>query len=395
MIPELRAAFNRGFTEQKYSALCTLLDRRCGTEIGFRISETPTFISRELLAMMADAGVDMLRQLMSNQTYLAESRKVIPPEYNFANDTPQPLFVAFDFGLVREEDGRIAPKLIELQGFPTLYAYQPVLAETYREVYGLPAGLRHLLSDLDLESYHRLVRRAILGHHDPHTVVLLELDPHLQKTLPDFLLTERLCGIRTVNIRDVIKDGKRLFYPYEGKKIPISRIYNRTIVDELIRKEVRLPFDPCEELDVEWAGHPNWFFRLSKFSLPFLKHPTVPRTFFLSDLSPLPEDLDRWVLKPLFSFAGSGVIVGPTKEDLARIPETDRQKYILQERIEYAGVVESPYGGTKTEFRIMYIWEDEPVAVNQLVRMGRGKMMGVDHNRNMVWVGSSAGFYEG
>ena len=52
----------------------------------------------------------------------------------------------------------------------------------------------------------------------------------------------------------------------DGAGKPIRRIYRRAITDELDRSSVELQFDLRDDLDVEWAGHPNWFFRLSDFA---------------------------------------------------------------------------------------------------------------------------------
>ena len=224
-------------------------------------------------------------------------------------------------------------------------------------------------------------------------MILMEIDPEHQKTLPDFLLTEKLLGIATVDITEIEKRGNELFYDRGGQRTPIRRIYNRAIVDELVRKKLKLSFNFTDDLEVEWAGHPNWYFRMSKFSLPFLRHECVPKTSFLDRVEPVPQDLENYVIKPLFSFAGLGVILNPTKEDLANIPKAKRSQYILQERMQFEPVIETPLGGTKAEIRIMYIWLDELLPVMTIVRMGRGLMMGVDHNKNMQWVGSSAGFY--
>jgi hypothetical protein len=280
-----------------------------------------------------------------------------------------------------------------LQGFPSLYAYQAMLSQVYQEVFELDENLRYLLSGLEWEGYKTLLRRAIVGDHDPQNVVLLEIDPQHQKTLPDFVLTEKLLGIPTVDITEIEKRGNELFYDRAGQRTAIKRIYNRAIVDELVRKKPKLNFNFTDDLEVEWAGHPNWYFRMSKFSLPFLKHPCVPKTQFLNRVEPVPDDLANYVIKPLFSFAGLGVIMNPTKSDLANIPKDKRSQYILQERMEFESVIETPFGGTKAEVRIMYIWLDELLPVMTIIRMGRGLMMGVDHNKNMEWVGSSAGFY--
>jgi hypothetical protein len=164
----------------------------------------------------------------------------------------------------------------------------------------------------------------------------------------------------------------------------------------LERKQVEAPFQWTDDLQVEWAGHPNWFYRLSKFSLPWLQHPTVPRSHFLHELTELPAAPENFVLKPLYSFAGLGVIVGPTLEQLEEIPMRERRNYILQERVRFTPVIDTPHGPTMAEIRIMYIWLPSmqlPMAANMIVRMGRGKQMGVDYNKNLEWVGASAGFY--
>jgi hypothetical protein len=393
MIPSLRKRFNERFTLEKYQAFIKRMAERCGAPVEFRLAETPCFFPKALLERMAQYGAELIHQLETPE-YQKASAKAIPPEFNVPDETPHPMFIQVDFGLVKDAAGELQPKLVELQGFPSLYAYQAVLAQVYQEVFGLDENLRYLHRGMDWEGYKALLRRAIVGRHDPENVILMEIDPLHQKTRPDFLVTERLLGIPTVSITEIEKQGRQLSYRKDGKRILIRRIYNRAIVDELVRKKLKLNFRFDEKLDVEWAGHPNWYFRMSKFSLPYLRHECVPQTYFLDQVSELP-DLEKYVLKPLFSFAGLGVLINPTKEDLAAIPNDRRGDYILQERMEFEPVVETPFGGTKAEIRIMYIWVDELLPVLTIVRMGRGKMMGVDHNKNMEWVGSSAAFYPG
>jgi hypothetical protein len=343
---------------------------------------------------MAADGKELIRQLVGNPEYLAKSELAVPAEFKVPNEPEHPMFVQVDFGLVRDAAGELRPKLVELQAFPSLYAYQGPLAEAYVEAYGLGAsGLKYLLSGLESSSYRDLLRRAIVRDHDPQNVILMEIDPAHQKTLPDFLLTEKMLGVRTVDIVDIKKDGSRLYYERGGLRVPIERIYNRAIVDELERKNVKLNFDWRDELDVEWAGHPNWYFRISKFSIPYLQHASVPKTWFLDRLSDIPEDLENYALKPLYSFAGMGVVIAPTRADIAAIPAEKRPYYILQERMHFEPVIATPFGETKAEVRVMYLWLDELVPVLTIIRMGRGLMMGVDHNKNMEWVGASAGFY--
>ena len=390
MIPSYRQDFNSRFTPEKYERLRREMTSRCGMEIPFALCETPCFFPAELVEHMGEDGKALIRQLVENPEYRARSEASIPAKFRVPNESPHPMFVQVDFGLVRDSAGDLQPKLVELQAFPSLYAYQPVLAQAYIDVFSLDAKLRFFLSGLDSAAYQRLLQDAIVAGHDPANVVLMEVHPEEQKTRPDFLLTEKLLGIRTVCITKIRKQGRRLLYEEGGKQVPIERIYNRTIVDELERKGVTLPFDFRDELDVEWAGHPNWYFRISKYSIPYLKHPSVPRTWFLDQLPEVPADLENFVLKPLYSFAGLGVMIAPSRQDVDAIPAAKRSEYILQERLNFTPVVETPYGATKVELRFMYVWLDQLIPVLTIVRMGRGLMMGVDQNKNMAWVGSSA-----
>ncbi len=395
MIPSYRQDFNSHFTPEKYERLRREMISRCGMEVPFPLCETPCFFPEALVERMGEDGKALIRQLVDNPGYRARSESSIPAKFRVPNESPHPMFICVDFGLVRDSAGELQPKLVELQAFPSLYAYQPVLAHTYMDVFDLDPTLRYFLSGLDSASYRRLLQDAIVAGHDPANVVLMEVYPEEQKTRPDFLLTEKLLGIRTVCITKIRKSGRRLFYEENGNQIPIQRIYNRAIVDELERKGVDLPFDFRDDLDVEWAGHPNWYFRISKYSIPYLKHASVPRTWFLDQLPEVPADLENFVLKPLYSFAGLGVVIAPSRADIDAIPASKRSEYILQERMNFTPLVETPYGLTKAELRIMYVWLDKLIPVMTIVRMGRGLMMGVDHNKNMKWVGSSAALVSG
>ena len=379
MIPSHRQWFNRSYSEAQYRRFLELLEQRFGEPTPFRHSETPVFLPAALVDKMARYGREMVDQLLANPQYEQASREAIPAQFRVPNEAAEPLFIQADFGL----DATGEPKLVEIQGFPSLYSYQPMMAECYREAYGIDASLAMLPGGLSLPEYHRLLREAIVGSHDPENVILLEIDPAHQKTRHDFVMTERLFGVRAVDIATLRKQANRLYYDRDGTLTPVHRIYNRAIVDELLRKQIPLAFDFRDDLDVEWAGHPNWFFRLSKFSLPYLKHPAVPRTQWVTPVA----DPERWVLKPLYSFAGTGVIVGPTAEQIA----SARGDYILQERVDFHPVIATPFGPTKIEVRLMYIGRQ---VVNTIIRMGRGAQMGVDFNKGFDWVGASAAFVE-
>ena len=393
MIPSLRQDFNARFTPEKYRQFEQEMAQRCGTPVKFRLCETPCFFDKALLDRMSVAGSELIHQLTDSANYRQISDHAIPAAFRVPNESRNPMFIQVDFGLVRDTSGELQPKLVELQAFPSLYAYQPMLAQTYIDVFGLNSKLKYFLGGLDANSYQRLLSQAILAGHDPEQVILMEIDPLEQKTLPDFLLTERTQGIPIVNITDVKKEGRNLSYERNGRRIPIRRIYNRAIVDELERKNLNLQFRFTDDLDVEWAGNPNWFFRMSKFSLPYLRHESVPKTWFLDQVKELPPDLENYTLKPLFSFAGLGVTIGPKKAEIDAVRVENRSQWVLQERMYFEPIIETPHGKTKAEVRIMYIWDQELLPVLTILRLGRGVMMGVDQNKNMEWVGSSAALY--
>ncbi|WP_263384383.1 ATP-grasp domain-containing protein [Granulicella arctica] len=403
MLEPFRSDFNSRFTPEKYQSLLRRLDNSTRSTIGFRICETPCFLPKALIDELGAIGASLTHQLVGNPEYMAASAGAVPDQYRVPNESPHPHFMTADFGLTHDASGEITPKLVELQAFPSIFGYQSVACEAYIDTYGLSKNLDWLQSSISEVHYWNLLRTVILGRHQPENVILAEIEPESQKTLPDFHVYEDKLGIATVDIATLKKEGRRLFYQKNrnsGPWIPVHRIFNRAIVDELVRKHVQLNFDYRDDLDVEWAGHPNWYFRISKFSLPFLDHPSVPRTIFLNDWfdrgpASLPLDRNNIILKPLYSFAGRGIQFAPTDEDLASIPVSERSLYLLQERIRFDPVIDTPFGMTQAEIRIMYLWPDggELQPTINLVRMGRGLMMGVDHNKDQQWVGGSAGLF--
>jgi hypothetical protein len=395
MIPARRQAFNQAWTQAQYERVLAILTETAGSAPGFPISETPCFFTRAFIDDLAKTGADLIQQLDTNPAAMAAANQIVPERFTGPGEDPVPRFLQVDFGLVRTADGRIEPRLVELQAFASLYGLQRVLAEAYRDAFALPASLDVFLGGLNAATYEAIVGNAILGGHDPTEVVLMEIEPRWQKTWPDFAITENIWGVRAIDTSAVRREGRQLFYDRDGRRVRIRRIYNRVIPDELDRKGIELPFDYRDDLDVEWAGHPAWYFRISKFSIPWLRHPVVPRTWFLHELDEMPADRENYVLKPLYSFAGGGIVFAPTDADLAAISGEERMNYILQERVSFAPLIETPHGPTQVEIRIMYVWDDVLRPVMPLLRMGRGRMMGVDHNKGLRWVGASAALIEG
>ena len=390
-----RARFNANFTEEKYTALLRSVNESEIWPADFRISETPIFLTPEFTREITTAAREMIAQVQTPE-FREHARDAIPPKLVVPNENAHPLFVQVDFAVCTGENGRLTPRLIELQGFPSLYSYQLFFWRCLRANFpDLPPQWQPFFSGLDEHSYLELLRSVIVGEADPESVILLEIEPERQKTRIDFASSESGLGVRPVCLTSIRKRGRQLFYQPDGREIRIERIYNRVIFDELLRRpELKPGFDFREELDVRWVGHPNWYFRISKHALPFLKTAHTSGAFFADEFPPN-ESLSDYVLKPLYSFAGLGVEMDPTPEKLAALPEP--HAWILQRKVTYAEFVPTPDGHrSKAEIRMMFLWpeEGEPILVNNLVRMSQGKMMGVDFNMDKTWVGSSIALHQ-
>lgn len=392
MIPEIRKKFNNDFSEKVYHDFLDDLNSVLKYPTGFRVCETPLFLSHELTNELIKACEEVISQIKTEE-FIKRSEAAIPQHLKVPNDFDHPPFLQLDFAITKSED-RFLPKLIELQAFPSLYGFQVYLNETIRKYFDIPVGFNSYFSGLNKTAYRALLTKLIIGNCDPENVILLEIEPEKQKTRIDFAATEELTGVTTVCLSKIKKRGKKIFYSKDGREIQVKRIYNRVIFDELERKNLKFDFDFRDEIEAEWVGHPNWFFKISKFSLPMLKGNYVPDCYFLNELDKYPKNLNDFVLKPLFSFAGLGVDVDVTKEKLDAI--AIRNNYILQQKVNYAPLLETPDGYSKTEIRMMFLWEnknEKPLLVNNLIRTSKGKMMGVDFNKNQTWIGSSIAYH--
>src|SRR5438876_9310894 len=333
---ELRARFNADFTPEKYAALQRCVNETEKWPADFRLSETPIFLTREFHDEVAAAAKEIVGKTRT-PGFAQHATTAIPPGLDVPNETAHPAFLVVDFGVCTVES-RLVPRLIELQAFPSLYGFQLLVLRCMRKAY--PAIPRHRTSaygGMHDNDYLKLLRKTIVADSDPQNVILLEIDPAKQKTRIDFGCTESILGISPVSVTDITKRGRQLFYRRDGREVPIERIYNRVIFDELLRRpELKLPFSFQEDLDVVWVGHPNWYFRISKHSLPFLTSPYSSSAFF-ADEFPANKSFGDFVLKPLYSFAGLGVDMEPTREKLAALARP--HEWILQEKVQYAEFV--------------------------------------------------------
>ena len=395
-----RRAYNLAFRPELYQAYLARLEKVVGCSIPFRVAETPLFIPAPLRDRLARHATEIVRQI-SRPALIEKMKLAIPPHLDVPGMDALPNCVQVDFAIVRGPDGELDGRVVELQAFPSLYALMVLQSEAFAEelrtIPGLDKPWSIYFSGLDRAAFVERLRRAVLGGEAPESVVLLDLDPINQKTYPDFVATKLLIGVDAVCPTTLIREGRKLYRRVGGELVQVKRLYNRVVFDELEAKKVELPFRYTDDLDVTWCSHPNWYWTWSKYTLPFIDHPAVPRARRLSELDRVPDDLSRYVLKPLFSFAGAGVKVDVTPEDLAAVPDEQRSGWLLQEKITYEPALEMPDGnGVKAEVRMMFLRapdEPEPTLALNLVRLSRGKMLGVDQNRDLTWVGGSVGIW--
>jgi hypothetical protein len=394
MDPSARKTYNENFTEEKYQKFLAGLNDGLKDPIAFRVAETPVFLTDDFRDKLIAAGNDIVDVILQPD-FKQLTERAIPDKWRVPNENGHPHFIALDFGVCSDGEGNIVPKLIELQGFPSLFGFQAKLAETYRSAFGIADDWSVFFNGMDEQDYLSLLKKTIIGNHQPDEVVLMDVNAHGQKTAVDFYLTQKYIGTPVVTLEELEQDDNRLFYRANGEKKLIKRIYNRLIFDEIENRPdiLNKAVDIRQSLDVEWITHPNWFYRVSKFTMPYLKGNYIPQTQFLHQLNKIPADLENYVLKPLFSFAGQGVIIDVSKSDIDHIK--DPENWILQEKVNYEPVVKAPDGGVKVEIRLLYLWpngDEKPTLAINLARLSRGKMIGVRYNKDFDWVGGTVAF---
>ncbi len=398
MIKQTRTNYNKAFTPEKYAAFKESISAAYSHTPPFRLAESPIFVSNFLRDRLV-AACEEISETIYHPKFKEWSLGALAGEdLNIPGEDDHTLFLQMDFGICLDENGQPTPQLIEAQGFPSLYFFQDLLTKKYKAHFDIPSDYLSYFDGLDAESYIELLRAAIIGDTDPKNVVLLEIEPEKQATCIDFLCAQDKLGLKVLCISQLKKRGKDLYYlDKDGQEVPVYKIFNRVIFDELLqRDDLKREFYFKEEVNVEWMGHPNWFYRISKYILPLLKSEYVPESFYLDKLDSYPADLENYVLKPLFSFAGAGVVLNITREILDTI--TDKENFIIQKKVKYEPVLEAVDGElVKCEIRMLMLWEKgQPKAriINNLARLTKGEMVGVKYNKDKDWVGASVAFFE-
>ncbi|MFM1858301.1 MAG: hypothetical protein RLZ05_1361 [Bacteroidota bacterium] len=397
MISPIRSQFNQAFSEARYQAMIEDIENKFPGDLDFRIAETPLFVPARFTDQMK-AACDYILAEINEPAFKKNTNAAIPSNVNFGGSEGNPVFIVFDFAVCKTRQGEWEPQLIEMQGFPSLFAYQVLLDDQFRIFNSIPPGFSTYLSGYDKEAYLNELNKLLLNNYLPEEVILLDIFPKKQKTRIDFTCTKNFTGIEPICLTEIIREGNQLFYKKEKRLIRIKRIFNRLIPDDLYNypPAIQRELQKLEgELEVEWCIHPNWFYRISKYTLPFLHHPTIPSSYFLNEVTQLPANLSEYVLKPLFSFGGQGVLLDFTYEDVENIENS--QEWILQKKVNYANVIETPDGPAKAEIRLFYWWPstaEKPIPVNSLCRLSKGEMIGTRYNKNKTWVGSTCCYFE-
>lgn len=397
MISKYRNVFNAQFTQEKYDALLKETIEKFNHTPKFKIAETPVFIPNLLKERLIEACHDIMKVINQPNFKTLTEGAFFEDSMRVPNEDEHSKFIQFDFGICLDDDGNPTPKLIELQGFPSLYFYQDLLGKLYKKHYNLPEHLTIHPLGISSDEFIEKLRAEIVGDTDPKQVILLEIEPEKQATAIDFYCTEATLGIKVLCISKLKKRGKQLFYVNDhGNEVQVLKIYNRIIFDELDqRTDLKREFYFQDEVDVEWIGHPNWFFRISKYTMPLLKGDYVPKSYYLNQLKTIPDDLENYVLKPLYSFAGAGVEIHVTKAMIDGI--ANKANYLLQEKVAYHPIVETLDVPAKCEIRMMLLHNKKTNTteiVSNLMRLSKGEMIGVKYNKDKTWVGGTTGFFE-
>lgn len=400
MIPAIRATFNEQFTEAKYQQYLAILNEPFKDPIPFRIAETPVFIDGVFKAQLLEAG-EYICQFITDPFFKNKTSDALPKGLHIPNEAALPECIVIDFAIAKGQDGRMIPQLIELQGFPSLFAFELLQAQALEKVYHLPKTFSPFLNGYNQSSYLEFFKTMVLGDKGKHTI-LLEIKPFEQKTRPDLILTEAWLNVPIVCLSQIYLKDKGLFYQKNSVEFKIERIYNRVVYDELMQQApiFMQQFKLLEQAEnIEWVSHPNHFFRISKFILPLLRHASIPEAYLLADWKNNQFDtalnLAEYICKPLFSFGGQGVMLNPTIETIHAI--IDPENWILQKKVTYAAAIETPSGPSKAEIRLFYFWDKEIgryVATNNLTRISKGPMIGVSYNNTATWIGGSISYFE-
>lgn len=252
----------------------------------------------------------------------------VPPELRVPNRDPFAHCIQVDLAIVRGPDGQLDGRLVELQGFPSLYMLTMFQAQAWAEAMADIPGLKQdwtlFFGDFNSTNYIDRLRATIVGDAAPEEVILLDLDPPGQKTYPDFLVTKK-----TLGIDPVCPDHGRTRRP---QTLPSDRRKTRSRAENLqprsLRRTAEKKASRCRfstpTTSTSRRSPSQLVLDLVEVHRAVSPSRSRAGNALLSDVVTPPEDLENYVLKPLFSFAGTGVKVDITRADLDAVPVEHR-----------------------------------------------------------------------
>ena len=174
MHTDIRQRFNAAFTQEKYQAFLHMVNTDFGEACTFRMAETPIFIPSALKIKLLK-GVEDICSVITAPDFMERSESALPEHLRVPGEDAHTQFLQLDFGICRDTNGVLTPQLIEMQGFPSLYFFQHLLAKSYRTYFDIPTNFHHLFGGIDEAGYIDLLRQVIVGDSKPENTILLEI----------------------------------------------------------------------------------------------------------------------------------------------------------------------------------------------------------------------------
>jgi len=280
----------------------------------FKATSSEVFLfPKELKSELIEAATGITNQLFSSRVLtLAESNITDNSnilDFRSYKNLPEPYFMTID--LAYAPGGGTNFKLIEAQAFLSIshmfFEHYSKLLDLNRDVF------------LNFEAYQHFLRKIQNNHS-----ILLEDCPWEQKTAIDFHLLQKQASIEVLNFRGILG----------SHALKEKLIYNRLIFADLTAQEFANAKISLSGLpNARWLHHPDWYYFVSKSSLPYITSPWAAQSFLVAD-KPLnfePKS-NAWVLKPLFDYGCSGVNLNPSRTDIENVDAP--KEWLLQQKIE-------------------------------------------------------------
>lgn len=391
MFTKIREQFNAVFDISQSKNIWDDIDKEFPGYRDFKIAEIPVFLDNELKSKLLMAGNTCLDVILAPDFI----QKNMGSEFQFGQKNSKPDFICLDFAITLNEHDEFIPKLIEAQGFPTLLGFQQYLTGKFKKHCQIPSGFTSHFNRINAFHFSEKIGSILKQYGDD--TVLLEAYPEKQRTRLDFKLTEAYWGIKTVCLSQIEANSGKLYYKTGDNLKPINAIYNRVIIEEVVKTypELLTKIELLKEVEVSWISHPDWYYLISKAALPLFKGPYVPSSKIFYKGDDIPENLEDYILKPLFEYGGDGVQLDLNQSIFESCLEN--VPYLLQQKVRYADCILLPNGQKrKAEIRLIYGQEPSkkrPTLLANLTRLSDSGWMNTSQNFT-DFTGGSIAFFE-